>query len=94
VQLDEQGGALGETEVGPLVARRHLDLVQHFDASHRDAELDAFDRGLHGVVHAWKAANCCRDHIWHRVDAEPKLRDHPERSFRTDEQSGEVVTGA
>ena len=93
VEFDEQHRRLRQRELGIGVRRLHLQLVEQFDARHRDAGLDGQDGGVAGGLDRRERADAGGDRLRNAGKPQRQLDDDAERAFGADHQPREVVAG-
>src|SRR6478752_1841040 len=93
MKLKEQHRRLRQTEIGMQIARPHLQRIEQFNAGHRDAGLDRMDGGIAARLHGRKRTSTAGNRFRNSRELQRQLRDDPERAFRTDHESCEVVAG-
>src|SRR6478752_6229529 len=93
MKLKEQHRRLRQTEIGMQIARPHLQRIEQFNAGHRDAGLDRMNGGIAARLHGRKRTSTAGNRFRNSRELQRQLRDDPERAFRTDHESCEVIAG-
>ncbi len=94
VELDEQRVLDRIIQLGELVHRIHLYVVEQFDARDRDAELDRLDDGIDRAFDRIERTHRSRHGFGSAVEAQCDFGDDAERAFGADEQSRQVIAGS
>ena len=73
VELEEQRRHFGIFEFGPAIDRRHLLVVEDFDAGKRNAALDRLDDGIDRTLQGLEPADRRHDLFGYRMEAQADL---------------------
>ena len=91
MELDEQHRHFRQRQLGVEIGGFDLQLVEQFDARHRDAGLDGDDRRVAGRLDRGERAHAGRDRLGNAGELERELGDDAKRAFRADDQPGQIV---
>src|SRR3990170_7491011 len=92
VEFEKERRRLGQSKMRIGIAGSDLHLVEQLDAGKRKPDLESGNRGVAGALDRSEGADGRQDRLGDAVELQREAGDDAEGPFRTDQETGEIVT--